>query len=145
MTGTGRRARASTTVAGGGGRRWTEIDPFGRPIVCGERGWVEHAASRPELVPHEAAIRGTVRDPDLLYFDPASTAATRRRGDPRADIVHYVGVGRGQGDQQGNAVCVVVKLLPDDMTGRVVGFVASMYLPNAPQSRLQLVWSRPSQ
>jgi hypothetical protein len=115
-----------------------------RTGVGGAREWAAHVAIRPELGPHEAAVRETVRVPDRVYFDPASTAATRLRGDPRAVIEHYLGVGRGRGDQQGNAVCVVVKLLPDAATGRVVGYLASAHLPNAPQARLPLVWSRPS-
>lgn len=124
--------------------RWTEVDPFGRVVRCGAREWAEHVVIRPELVPHEDIIRGTVRDPDRVYFDPSSTATTRLRGDPRAEMVHYIGLGRGQGDQEGNAVCVVVKLLPDEATGGIAGYVASMYLPDVPQARLQLVWQRPS-
>lgn len=123
--------------------RWVEVDSFGRFIRCGEAEWAEHVVIRPELVPHEEVIRATARDRDRVYFDPRSTAASQLRGNPRAEMLHYLGIGRGRGDQEGNDVCVVVKLLPDEAAGRGVGYVASMYLPDVPQARLQLVWERP--
>jgi hypothetical protein len=124
--------------------RWADVDPFGRTIWCGERQWAEHVEIRPELVTHEAAVRETLRDPDAIYYDERSTAERRLRGNPQAVMLHYVAAGRTSGRQTGNLVCVVVKLLSDPATGAVQGFVSSMYFPDTPQPRVQLVWRGPS-
>jgi hypothetical protein len=124
--------------------RWIERDPFGRRIFCSEEKWAAKVEFRDGLEAHEDSLRSTLRDPDQVYFDPGSTAATRERsgGNPEAQVLHYVSAGRTHGHQQGNLVVVVVKFVPDPSTGETVGFVLSMLLPNRLSRRLQLRWER---
>jgi hypothetical protein len=122
--------------------RWTETDRWGHTVTCDEAVWAEKAGRRAELASHAAEIRATIRDPDRLYLDPASTIERAvRTGVSRLLIVHYVSDHRAHGRQAGNLLTVVVKWLEEE--GSVRGYVHTAYLPNALPSRLQLRWRRP--
>jgi hypothetical protein len=123
--------------------RWQETDPWGQRIVCAESVWQEHLARRGELTAHEGVIRQTVRDPDLLFLDTASTLWRRARGAADVEIVHYVAVGRATGRQAGNLVVVIVKWQGRSRTTPGRGYLTSALFPNRPKPGLHLVWSRP--
>ena len=122
--------------------RWTEIDPLGQVIRCGETEWQHVIAGHPDVAAHEAAVRATIRTSDAIYGDPRSTAITRERGNPAAQIVHYVASGRTHGRYTGNVVVVVVKWLPEGQAGQLVGYVQTAYLPNRLLRRLHLQWEQ---
>jgi hypothetical protein len=121
--------------------RWTEVDPWGHSVSCDEPTWAKKSKQHPELVHHEAEIRATIRDPDRLYHDRLGTfsrSLNSGRNDLR--IVHYVAERRAHGRQAGNFISVVVKWLNE--AGVINGYVHSMYVPDALQPRLQLMWRR---
>ncbi len=66
--------------------RWTETDPWGRSVHCGEVEWQRKITAREGLAAHEDAVRATIRRPDRVYGDPQETAQTRRHGNPQAVI-----------------------------------------------------------
>jgi hypothetical protein len=114
--------------------RWSETDPWGVHVTCTEDVWAKKGSVRPELASHEAEIRATIRAPDAIFLDPASSA-----GRPYGTVIaHYVSHGRTHGKQSGNFICVVVKLL----VGQLIAYVATVILPSDIQPRLQLVWER---
>ena len=126
----------------GSRQRWEEVDPWGHRVSCDEAVWADKAGRRAELSGHEAEVRATIRDPDRLYFDEASTLERAvRTGARQLAIVHYVSDHRAHGKQAGNLIVVVVKWLGE--AGGIRGYVHTAYLPDALQSRLQLLWRRP--
>ena len=122
--------------------RWIEEDPFGYVVYCGEDSWEHIADEHVAVVPFETGIRTTIADPARVYFDPTSTAMTRRRGNPRAEVVHYVGVGHTDGRYVDHLMIVVVKWLPEGPANIVVGYVATAYLARRTLARLVLRWER---
>jgi hypothetical protein len=139
--------------------RWVETDPWGLAVHCAEVVWTAKVRQHPDIAAHEAAIRATVRAPDAVYDDPASTARLRPTGGRVATIQHYVGRGRLPGHPR-VLVTVVVKVLreppapaaaspgaPGDvpavaMVTVAVGYVQTTYLASHLPSRLHLRWSR---
>jgi hypothetical protein len=124
--------------------RWEETDPWGQRIACAGSVWREHLARRGELSAHEAAVRETVRDPDRLYLDVASTLWRRARVRPDVEIVHYVAAGRTTGGQAGNLVVVVVKWLGRSPTTPARGYLTTAWFSDRLKPGLHLVWSRPA-
>lgn len=130
--------------------RWIETDPFGHRIYCAKDVWASKSDERRELISHEDAIRSTVRDPDSVFFDPASRTRPRPGGSALATIVHYYSLGRTHGRHAGNYVSVVVKWLSGSPSNGnalarspgIRGYVQTMYLSGRILPRLQLVWSR---
>ena len=90
--------------------RWIEEDPFGHLVYCGEDSWGHIADEHVAVVPFETGIRTTIADPVRVYFDPTSTTVTRQRGNPWAEVVHYVGGGYAHGRYVDHLIIVVVKL-----------------------------------
>ena len=122
--------------------RWTEVDPWGHSVSCDEETWAEKAAERIELPLHEEGVRATIRDPDQVYFDAASTARRALLGRANVRFVHYVSTGRLSQKWTGTYLVVVVKWLAEDDAVR--GYVQTMYASNRILPRLQLFWSRQS-
>ena len=120
--------------------RWVERDPFVQFIHCDEITWAEKAARRPELAAYEAEIRATVRSPDQVYYDPRPRP--RPVGSPEAIIMHYYAFGWTRGKHAGTFISVIVKWLDEPATGRIRGYVQSMYFTNRILPRLQFWWSR---
>lgn len=119
--------------------RWSETDPLGRPVRCGNAEWRHVLTGHPELARHERAVRATIRDPVAIYDDPEHTARTRN---PAATIQAYFGVRSAYVARTGDFVRVAVKWLPDGPGGTPVGYLATAYLTNRVRSQLQLVWRR---
>ena len=122
--------------------RWAEVDPFGHTIYCSEETWQRKTAQRSDLAAHEAVVRAAIRDPQGIYFDSRSTVNTRKRGNPAAVMMHYIGVGMTHGRFSGHRMSIVVKWLPEAATGRFTGYVQTAYATSRVLPRLQLHWEQ---
>jgi hypothetical protein len=121
--------------------RWSEWDPFGHLIVCAEDVWAHKAAQHPDIVPHEAAIRDTIRAPDEVYDDPRSAVARRPTQGATVGIHHYYGRNRAFGRYGGKMIAVVIKWRqepgrPDEW------YVQTAFLTERVPSRLVLLTRR---
>ena len=121
--------------------RWAEVDPWGHAVYCSDDTWQRkpYHENRPELYTHEDVIRETIRDPHQLWDDLMETARVQQRN-PDAQVVGYVGSGRGRGRYTDHLIVVMVKWLPEPPTHTVVGYVGTMFLPRRLQSHLALRW-----
>lgn len=121
--------------------RWTEADPWGLVIHCADAVWASKTRRHPEIVTHEAAIRATLRAPDLVFDEPTSTERLRPTGGRTAVIRHYVGRGRITGHPTA-LLTVVVKVLREPDDGPEIGYVQTTYFTGRIPIRLHLRWSR---
>ena len=67
--------------------RWTETDPLGQPIHCGEAEWQHVLARHRELAPYEAMVRAAIRYPQVIYDD---LEGTERLANPAGMVVDYM-------------------------------------------------------
>jgi hypothetical protein len=114
--------------------RWEEVDPWGTPVRCTEDVWEAKIARHPELIAHEAEIRATVSQPHWVFIDTAGRP--RPSGLPRAVILHYYGVGRTHGRQEGNYLAVIVKRLAAAGGSDAEAYLESAYTTNRVLPRL---------
>ncbi len=121
--------------------RWTETDPLGHPIHCGEAEWRHILIQHDEVAPYENAVRTTLRQPELIYDD---LAATERLVNPRGRVLDYI-ISAPQGTRfAGLLLKVSVKWLPDGPGGAVVGYVQTAFFVPRLRGRLQLRWRQNS-
>lgn len=119
--------------------RWTETDPFGQPIHCGEAEWQHVLIQHGEMAPYETAVRATLRRPDAIYRDPKGTAEATN---PDATVRAYFAQGYGHGPYRGKFVKVSVKWLPEGTGNARVGYLQTAFFLRYPERRLELEWSR---
>ena len=120
--------------------RWTEADPLGRTIHCGEREWQEHILVRhSEVGRYEAAVRATLRTPDAIYDNPHATA---KAAHPTALVQDFYGIGYTGGYYAGKLLRVIVKWLPEGPGGQLVGYLRTAYLTDRIPRWLQWHWGR---
>ena len=119
--------------------RWTETDPLGQPVHCGQAEWRHVLARHRELAPYEAMVRAAIRYPQAIYDD---LEGTERLANPAGMVVDYMVPAPAEDRFIGHWLKVSVKWLPDGPGGGTVGYVQTAYFLPGPKYRVQLRWRR---
>jgi hypothetical protein len=117
------------------------VDPQGLLVRCTEDVWAVKAQKHGEVGELEEAFRRTIRAPDAVYFDPASTAQKRPTGGAVVENLHYVSGRVTTGRYHGHLLVVVVKWRrqPDGVTE---AYVQTMHVANQVKPRMVMRWKR---
>ena len=116
---------------------WTVTDPRGLTISLAEDVWQSHLPYRPELASRLEQFRIAAQEPDVIYFDPDSTADKT----PGTKVYWYYKSVPLSGKFVGNWLAVVIKVVVESSNTRG-GYVETVLLPHRVLKRLVLEWKK---